>query len=158
MPHPCTGSAQYIKYLTPMRALWFFLNAPFRARRFFDSDGALSCNDSVLVYPVCSLLFAALPTRLQSYSIFSRATCHARRAYLQFPNSTSSFLISTNAGERLYADEFDRMFGRHARRTARLAQAAARRTSTLGLVYSLSMSASFLLIVMFGTWHPLSGQ
>jgi hypothetical protein len=24
-----------------MRALWFFLNAPFRARRFFDSDGVL---------------------------------------------------------------------------------------------------------------------
>ena len=62
------------------------------------------------------------------------------------------------AGERLYADEFDRMFGRHARRTQRLAAAAARRTSTLGLVYSLSMSASFLLIVMFGTWRPLSGQ
>lgn len=59
------------------------------------------------------------------------------------------------AGERLYADEFDRMFGRHARRTQRLAEAAARRTSTLGLVYSLSMSASFLLIVMFGA---LSGQ
>lgn len=37
----CAGNAQYIKYLTPMRALWFFLNAPFRARRFFDSDGAL---------------------------------------------------------------------------------------------------------------------
>lgn len=35
-----SGNAQYIKYLTPMRALWFFLNAPFRARRFFDSDGA----------------------------------------------------------------------------------------------------------------------
>ena len=50
------------------------------------------------------------------------------------------------------------MFGRHARRTQRLAAAAARRTSTLGLVYSLSMSASFLLIVMFGTWRPLSGQ
>ena len=37
----CAGNAQYIKYLTPVRALWFFLNAPFRARRFFDSDGAL---------------------------------------------------------------------------------------------------------------------
>ncbi len=59
------------------------------------------------------------------------------------------------AGERLYADEFDRMFGRHALRTKRLAEAAARRTSTLGLVYSLSMSASYLLIVMFGTWQPL---
>lgn len=93
------NNAQYIKYLTPLRALWFFLNAPFRVRRFFDAEG-----------------------------------------------------------ERLYADEFDRMFGRHARRTKRLAEAAARRTSTLGLVYSLSMSASFLLIVMYGTWHPLSGQ
>lgn len=47
------------------------------------------------------------------------------------------------------------MFGRHALRTKRLAEAAARRTSTLGLVYSLSMSASYLLIVMFGTWQPL---
>ena len=27
------------RYLTPTRALWFFLNAPFRARRFFDADG-----------------------------------------------------------------------------------------------------------------------
>ncbi len=38
------------------------------------------------------------------------------------------------------------MFGPLAKRTARLAAKAARRTSTLGLVYSLSMAAAYLLI------------
>ncbi len=33
------GNAQYIKYLTVPRALWFLLNAPFRSRRFFDAEG-----------------------------------------------------------------------------------------------------------------------
>ena len=42
------------------------------------------------------------------------------------------------------------MFGAQARRTQRLAAAAARRTSTLGLVYSMSLSISYLLISFFG--------
>ncbi len=35
------GRQRYIRYLTPARALWFFLNAPLRMRRFFDGEGAM---------------------------------------------------------------------------------------------------------------------
>jgi len=51
-------------------------------------------------------------------------------------------------GKQLYAEEWDRMFGPLSKRTRRLAAAAARRTSTLGMVYSLSMAAAYLLIAL----------
>lgn len=35
------GRQRYIRYLTPARALWLFLNAPLRMRRFFDGEGAM---------------------------------------------------------------------------------------------------------------------
>jgi chlorophyll(ide) b reductase len=33
------GRQQYIRYLTPGRALWFLLMAPLRIRRYFDDEG-----------------------------------------------------------------------------------------------------------------------
>lgn len=50
------------------------------------------------------------------------------------------------AGRQLYAEEWERMFGPLSKRTQRLAAAAARRTSALSLVYSMSMAAAYLLI------------
>lgn len=49
-------------------------------------------------------------------------------------------------GRQLYEDEWSRLFGPLRKRTERLTAAAAQRTSTLGLAYSLSMTAAFLLI------------
>lgn len=81
------GRQQYIRYLTPGRALWFLLMAPLRIRRYFDDEG-----------------------------------------------------------RQLYGDEWSRLFGPLRKRTERLTAAAARRTSSLGLAYSLSMTVAFLLI------------
>lgn len=83
--------SSYIKYLTTTRALSFFLSAPARAGRYFDSGG--------------------------------------------------------NA---VYASERERVLGDAAKRTERLADKAARRTTWLALAYSASLAASYLVFMTVG--------
>eukprot|EP00884_Botryococcus_braunii_P018479 jgi/Botrbrau1/5314/Bobra.0391s0026.1 len=75
--------------------------------------------------------------------------------YLTLPRALLRFLtapLRVNKyfdanGNLLYESEKERILGQRARRTARLAEQAARRTRGLALAYSLSIAASYLIIV-----------
>lgn len=58
------------------------------------------------------------------------------------------------AGNKVYGGETERMSGQRQRRTERLAVRAARRSRTLGFAYSLSMAASFLIIITSSAGLP----
>lgn len=55
--------------------------------------------------------------------------------------------LIAHAGKPLYEKERERIMGQRAKRTARLAQGAARRNHALAIAYSLSIAASYLIIV-----------
>ena len=121
---------KYVQYLTVPRALCRFLTAPLRINRFFDAKGVpalqMSLNFSVILW--CSCLPSV--NALWQMGALGLTMC--------------GYCI---AGEAVYKDEHTRIVGDAARRTQRLADAAARRSHALGLAYSFSIAASYLLLV-----------
>lgn len=58
------------------------------------------------------------------------------------------------AGRPTYAAERERVLGRRAKRTERLAARRRRRSAPLGLAYSMSLAASYLLMAMHASAQP----
>jgi hypothetical protein len=62
-------------------------------------------------------------------------------------SARSKLRFVAHAGNPLYEKERERIMGQRAKRTARLALGAARRNRALAVAYSLSIAASYLIIV-----------
>jgi chlorophyll(ide) b reductase len=58
------------------------------------------------------------------------------------------------AGRPTYESERERVLGRRAKRTERLAARRRRRSAPLGLAYSMSLAASYLLMAMHASAQP----